>query len=181
MNHGKKLVTVLGATGSIGVSTLDVVARHPDLFGVFALTAHRQVDKLLEQCLAHRPAYAVLDSSEDALALQSRLDAAGCCTEVLVGAAALADVAAAPEVDMVMAAIVGAAGLVPALAAARAGKRILLANKEALVMSGHSSCRRLQRPGQACCPSIASTTPFFRRSPRVSNEAFTVAVSIASC
>lgn len=119
MSQRKKLLTVLGATGSIGVSTLDVVARHPDRYGVFALTAHRQVDKLFEQCCAHRPAYAVLDRAEDAQRLQALLDQAGCCTEVLVGPAALADVASAPEVDMVMAAIVGAAGLVPTLAAAR--------------------------------------------------------------
>lgn len=136
MVSDKKFITVLGATGSIGVNTLDVVARHPERYGVFALTAHRQVDKLYQQCLQHRPAYAVLDRAEDAQALQTRLDAAGCCTEVLAGAASLVAVASAPEVDMVMAAIVGAAGLVPTLAAARAGKRILLANKEALVMSG---------------------------------------------
>ena len=129
MEQRKKFITVLGATGSIGVSTLDVVARHPERFGVFALTAHRQVDKLLAQCLVHRPAYAVLDRAEDASRLASLLREADCATEVLVGPDALARVAAAPEAELVMAAIVGAAGLVPALAAARAGKRILLANK----------------------------------------------------
>jgi len=107
----KKLITVLGATGSIGVSTLDVVARHPDRYGVFALTAHRQVDKLYEQCLAHRPAYAVVERAEDAVALQRRLDAAECRCDVLYGPAALCDVASAPDVASVMAAIVGAAGL----------------------------------------------------------------------
>ena len=107
----KTLITVLGATGSIGVSTLDVVARHPDRYAVFALTAHRQVDKLYEQCLVHRPAYAVVERAEDASALQSRLDAAECRCDVLHGPAALCDVASAPEVDAVMAAIVGAAGL----------------------------------------------------------------------
>ena len=126
MAHDKKFITVLGATGSIGVSTLDVASRHPERYGVFALTAHRQVDKLFEQCMTHRPAYAVLDRTEDAQRLQSRLDSAGCCTEVLAGPGSLAAVASAPEVDMVMAAIVGAAGLVPTLAAARSGKRIQL-------------------------------------------------------
>jgi len=85
MAHAKKLIAVLGATGSIGGSTLDVVARHPDRYGVFALTAYRQVDKLFEQCQRHRPAYAVLDRAEDAQRLQARLDGAGCCTEVLAG------------------------------------------------------------------------------------------------
>jgi len=165
MNQGRKRVTVLGATGSIGVSTLDVVARHPDLFAVFALTAHRQVDKLFEQCLVHRPAYAVLDRAEDAAALQSRLDAAGCCTEVLAGASALADVASAPEVDMVMAAIVGAAGLVPALAAARAGKRILLANKEALVMSGALFMQEVAAAGASLLPIDSEHNAIFQALP----------------
>ena len=165
MNHGKNLITVLGATGSIGVSTLDVVARHPDLFGVFALTAHRQVDKLLEQCLAHRPAYAVLERSEDALSLQSRLDSAGCCTEVLIGSAALAEVASAPEVDMVMAAIVGAAGLVPTLAAARAGKRVLLANKEALVMSGALFMHEVAASGAVLLPIDSEHNAIFQALP----------------
>lgn len=165
MNQGKKLVTVLGATGSIGVSTLDVVSRHPERFGVFALTAHRQVDKLFEQCLAHRPAYAVLDRSEDAVRLQSRLDAAGCCTEVLAGVAALAEVASAPEVDMVMAAIVGAAGLVPALAAARAGKRILLANKEALVMSGALFMQEIAATGASLLPIDSEHNAIFQALP----------------
>ena len=165
MNHGKNLITVLGATGSIGVSTLDVVARHPDLFGVFALTAHRQVDKLFEQCLAHRPAYAVLERSEDALGLQSRLDSAGCCTEVLIGSAALAEVASAPEVDMVMAAIVGAAGLVPTLAAARAGKRVLLANKEALVMSGALFMHEVAASGAVLLPIDSEHNAIFQALP----------------
>ncbi|WP_347247512.1 1-deoxy-D-xylulose-5-phosphate reductoisomerase [Zoogloea sp.] len=165
MNHGKNLITVLGATGSIGVSTLDVVARHPDLFGVFALTAHRQVDKLFEQCLAHRPAYAVLERSEDALSLQSRLDSAGCCTEVLIGSAALAEVASAPEVDMVMAAIVGAAGLVPTLAAARAGKRVLLANKEALVMSGALFMQEVAASGAVLLPIDSEHNAIFQALP----------------
>lgn len=161
----RKFITVLGATGSIGVSTLDVVARHPGRYGVFALTAHRQVDKLYEQCLQHRPAYAVLDRAEDAQALQCRLDAAGCCTEVLSGAASLVEVAAAPEVDMVMAAIVGAAGLVPTLAAARAGKRILLANKEALVMSGALFMHEVAVNGATLLPIDSEHNAIFQALP----------------
>lgn len=165
MSQRKKLLTVLGATGSIGVSTLDVVARHPDRYGVFALTAHRQVDKLFEQCCAHRPAYAVLDRAEDAQRLQALLDQAGCCTEVLVGPAALADVASAPEVDMVMAAIVGAAGMVPTLAAARAGKRVLLANKEALVMSGALFMREVAANGATLLPIDSEHNAIFQALP----------------
>ncbi len=165
MVSDKKFITVLGATGSIGVSTLDVVARHPERYGVFALTAHRQVDKLYEQCLQHRPAYAVLDRAEDAQALQARLDAAGCCTEVLAGAASLVAVASAPEVDMVMAAIVGAAGLVPTLAAARAGKRILLANKEALVMSGALFMQEVSANGATLLPIDSEHNAIFQALP----------------
>lgn len=161
----KKFITVLGATGSIGVSTLDVVARHPERFGVFALTAHRQVDKLFEQCLQHRPAYAVVDRSEDALLLQRRLDAAGCCTEVLSGAASLEAVASAPEADMVMAAIVGAAGLSPTLAAAKAGKRVLLANKEALVMSGALFMQVVEDSGATLLPIDSEHNAIFQALP----------------
>ena len=165
MTQGKKFLTVLGATGSIGVSTLDVVARHPDRYGVFALTAHRQVDKLFEQCRVHRPAYAVVDRAEDAQRLQAMLEAAGCCTEVLAGAAALAEVSAAPEVDMVMAAIVGAAGLVPTLAAALAGKRVLLANKEALVMSGALFMREVLANGATLLPIDSEHNAIFQALP----------------
>lgn len=165
MTQGKKLITVLGATGSIGVSTLDVVGRHPERYGVFALTAHRQVDKLFAQCRHHRPAYAVLDRPEDAARLQGLLDEAGCCTEVLSGSAALAAVASAPEVDMVMAAIVGAAGLVPALAAAKAGKRILLANKEALVMSGALFVQEVVANGATLLPIDSEHNAIFQALP----------------
>lgn len=136
MSHSRQGLVILGATGSIGMSTLDVALRHPDRFRVVALTAHRQVDRLFQQCLDAKPEYAVLDKEQDAALLQERLAAAGCLTQVLWGTAALSKVAAADGVDMVMAAIVGAAGLVPTLAAVRAGKRVLLANKEALVMAG---------------------------------------------
>jgi 1-deoxy-D-xylulose-5-phosphate reductoisomerase len=129
-------VAVLGSTGSIGVSTLDVIARHPNRFRVAALSAHSNIERLREQCLVHRPAFVVVSSSNDASTLTVELKTAGLDSQVLVGEAALAEVAAHDCVDVVMAGIVGAAGLGSALAAARAGKRILLANKEALVMSG---------------------------------------------
>jgi len=129
-------VTVLGATGSIGKSTLDVIARHPDRYRVHALTAHTSKEALLDQCIAHSPQFAVLDTDADAQWLQQALRRAGVRTTALAGQEALCEVARAAEVDTVMAAIVGAAGLLPSLAAAEAGKRVLLANKEALVMSG---------------------------------------------
>nr|WP_299243934.1 1-deoxy-D-xylulose-5-phosphate reductoisomerase [uncultured Halomonas sp.] len=129
-------VTVLGATGSIGKSTLDVLARHPDLFRVHALTASTSSEALRDQCLLHHPAVAVLAEDRDEAWLRAELKNAGLATEVRSGEASLVEVAEAAEVDVVMAAIVGAAGLLPTLAAVRAGKRVLLANKEALVMSG---------------------------------------------
>lgn len=131
-----KALTILGSTGSIGVSTLDVVQRHPERFRVFALTANHNVERLLEQCLACQPDYAVMLNEPAAEQLELRLKATDSITKVLAGKDALEQVAAHPNTDYVMAAIVGAAGLLPALAAARAGKRVLLANKEALVMSG---------------------------------------------
>ncbi len=129
-------VTILGATGSIGVSTLDVIARHPDRYRVVALTANTQVDRLFEQCRAFAPEYVVLADTHAAEQMQSRLRAAGLETTVLSGVDGLETVAALKQAQQVMAAIVGAAGLRPTMAAAHAGKRILLANKEALVMSG---------------------------------------------
>ena len=129
-------VTILGSTGSIGVSTLDVIARHPDRFAVYALTAHSKVDDLARQCLQYRPKVAVVGTAEAAGALQAILKEQGSKTEVAHGQDALCAAASAAECHAVMAAIVGAAGLVPTLAAARAGKKVLLANKEALVMSG---------------------------------------------
>lgn len=131
-----KGITVLGSTGSIGVNTLDVLARHKDRFRVVALTANHQVDRLYEQCLAWTPEFAVMADAVSAEQLQQRLKQAYCDTEVLAGIEGLERVAALPQTHYVMAAIVGAAGLLPTLAAARAGKRVLLANKEALVMSG---------------------------------------------
>ncbi|WP_045223338.1 1-deoxy-D-xylulose-5-phosphate reductoisomerase [Methyloterricola oryzae] len=132
-----KGICVLGSTGSIGVSTLDVVGRHPGAYRVVALTANNNLDRLLEQCRAHRPSYTVLLDETKAAEFRHRLIAEGLSgIQVLCGAKALEEVATLPEVDSVMAAIVGAAGLLPTLAAARAGKSVLLANKEALVMSG---------------------------------------------
>lgn len=129
-------LTILGATGSIGRNTLDVVARHPDRYRVFALCAHQQVDRLSEQCQQFRPVVAVVGSAALADALAGRLKAAGLDTVVRHGPAALCEVASDPAVQLVMAAIVGAAGLEPTLAAVKAGKRVLLANKESLVMAG---------------------------------------------
>jgi len=129
-------VAVLGSTGSIGVSTLDVLGRHPERFTVEVLAAANNDSRLLEQCLRHRPRVAVLQSPDAAVRLESGLRAAGASTEVRVGAAALEECAAGANVDAVMAAIVGAAGLPSTLAAARAGKRVLLANKESLVVAG---------------------------------------------
>jgi 1-deoxy-D-xylulose-5-phosphate reductoisomerase len=129
-------VTVLGSTGSIGVSTLDVISRHPDRYRVFALTGRRSVDRMLEQCRAVQPRYAVMADVDSAEQLRQQLASTHPDIEVLAGDEAVSQVAAHPEVDAVMAAIVGAAGLDPTLAAVRQGKRVLLANKESLVMAG---------------------------------------------
>lgn len=145
-------VTVLGATGSIGTSTLDVLGRHPERYRVHALTAHRSREALLAQCRRHRPAVAVLDAEEDAAWLRGQLAEAGLATEVRAGREALVEVAQAREVDAVMAAIVGAAGLLPTLAAVKAGKRVLLANKEALVMSGALFMDAVTRHGATLLP-----------------------------
>ncbi|WP_311944262.1 1-deoxy-D-xylulose-5-phosphate reductoisomerase [Halomonas piscis] len=145
-------VTVLGSTGSIGQSTLDVIARHPERYRVHALTAHRSREALLAQCLTHGPAVAVLDDEQDAAWLRRELAAAGLETEVAAGAEALCDVARDSAADTVMAAIVGGAGLLPSLAAARAGKRVLLANKEALVMSGALFMDAVARSGATLLP-----------------------------
>lgn len=145
-------LTILGSTGSIGTSTLDVVARHPERFRIFALSGHSQTAKLAEQCLAFRPQYAVTANEAQAAELHAHLSAAGCQTEVLHGEQALCDIAAAPETDGVMAAIVGAAGLPPTLAAARAGKTIYLANKETLVVSGSLFMQTAAQSGARILP-----------------------------
>jgi 1-deoxy-D-xylulose-5-phosphate reductoisomerase len=135
----RQTLAVLGATGSVGVNTLDVVARHPERFDVFALTAMRRADMLEQQCLRWKPRYAVLGDAAAANALQQRLRAQGVATEVMSGPRALVEIASHPDVTTVMAAIVGAAGLEACVAAARAGKRLLLANKEALVVAVRDS------------------------------------------
>jgi 1-deoxy-D-xylulose-5-phosphate reductoisomerase len=145
-------VAVLGSTGSIGLSTLDVLARHPDRYEVFALTAHNNVARLREQCLAYRPRFAVVVDAAAAANLSAELHSAGSATRVLVGEGALSEVAAHEDVDAVMAAIVGAAGLPSSLAAARAGKRIMLANKEALVMSGPLFMQAVREGGATLLP-----------------------------
>ena len=147
-----RTLTILGATGSIGKSTLDVVVRHPDRFRVAALTAHSQVASMLEACRVARPRYAVMSLPAAAAELKQRMHECGLQVEVLGGEAALREVAALAEVDTVMAAIVGSAGLPPTLAAAHAGKRVLLANKEALVMAGHLFLRAVREGGGMVVP-----------------------------
>jgi 1-deoxy-D-xylulose-5-phosphate reductoisomerase len=129
-------LTILGSTGSIGVSTLDVVTRHPDRFQIIALTANHSIEKMLEQCRLFRPRYAVMLDKDSGEKLHTKVRAAGISTEVIWGVESLEKVASLPEVDTVMAAIVGSAGIRPTFAAARAGKQVLLANKETLVMAG---------------------------------------------
>jgi 1-deoxy-D-xylulose-5-phosphate reductoisomerase len=145
-------VTLLGSTGSIGVNTLDVIARHPDRFRVIALTANTRVEKLAEQCIRFQPQYAVMADADAASRLQQKLQAAAPDVQVLSGADGLVNVAAMDGADFVMAGIVGAAGLLPSLAAAHSGKRVLLANKEALVMSGTLFMQAVQEHGATLIP-----------------------------
>ncbi len=158
-------ITVLGATGSIGLSTLDVIARHPDRYQVFALSGYSRIDELLALCVRHRPAFAVVPSTEAVARLRESLAAAGCATEVLEGEAGLCQVASASEVDAVMAAIVGAAGLRPTLAAVEAGKKVLLANKEALVMSGALFMEAVRRSGAVLLPIDSEHNAIFQCMP----------------
>ncbi|MFJ7811784.1 1-deoxy-D-xylulose-5-phosphate reductoisomerase [Pseudomonas asiatica] len=158
-------ITVLGATGSIGLSTLDVIARHPDRYQVFALSGYSRIDELQALCVRHRPAFAVVPSAEAAARLRESLAAAGCTTEVLEGEAGLCQVASASEVDAVMAAIVGAAGLRPTLAAVEAGKKVLLANKEALVMSGALFMEAVRRSGAVLLPIDSEHNAIFQCMP----------------
>ncbi|KAB7627922.1 1-deoxy-D-xylulose-5-phosphate reductoisomerase [Alkalilimnicola sp. S0819] len=158
-------VTVLGATGSIGRSTLDVVGRHPARFRVHALTAHRDAAGLLAQCLVHRPRYAVLADPAAAQPLARGVREAGLDTEVLSGAEALVQVAEDPNADTVVAAIVGAAGLLPSLAAVRAGKRVLLANKEALVCAGAVFMAAVRDSGATLLPLDSEHNAVFQCLP----------------
>jgi len=161
----KQRLAILGATGSIGLSTLDVVARHPERFEVFALTAHSRSADLEVQCLQWHPRYAVLGDAAAASELQRRLRSQGLTTEVLAGEAALCEIAAHDEVTTVMAAIVGAVGLAPCLAAARAGKRILLANKEALVVGGALFMSAVRDGGAMLLPIDSEHSAIFQCLP----------------
>ena len=162
----RQRVCILGSTGSIGTSTLDVVALHPDAFEVFALTAQRRVDELFAQILRWRPRFAAMPDAASANQLAARLKAAGIATEVLGGARALEDLAAHPDVDQVMAAIVGAAGLPACLAAARAGKRLLLANKEALVVGGQLFVDAVRQGGATLIPIDSEHSAIFQCLPQ---------------
>lgn len=159
-------LTLLGSTGSIGVNTLDVVRRHPEHYKVFALCAHTQVDRLFDQCLEFRPALAVVRDSALAGELNARLRQAGVKTEVSHGVEALIAAASAPEVTTVMAAIVGAAGLEPTLAAAKSGKKILLANKEALVMAGELFMRTVRENSALLLPVDSEHNAIFQSLPQ---------------
>ena len=158
-------VTVLGSTGSVGMSTLDVIARHRDRFRIAALTAHRDVDGLFHQCQEHTPALAVMVDEDAARRLQQRLRQIGLKTEVRGGTAALREAAEFAESRYVMAAIVGSAGLEPALAAARAGKRVLLANKEALVMAGRIFMDAVRAGGAELLPIDSEHNAVFQCLP----------------
>ncbi|MGI9212923.1 MAG: 1-deoxy-D-xylulose-5-phosphate reductoisomerase [Methylococcaceae bacterium] len=161
-----KGLCILGATGSIGVSTLDVVSRHPDRYRVVALTANSNVDRAFEQCEHFRPEAVVMTGEAEAKTLASRLKQAGIhSTQVLSGADALTTVATLPQVDAVMAAIVGAAGLIPTLAAAQAGKTVLLANKEALVMSGALFMSAVAQSGAHLLPIDSEHNAVFQCMP----------------
>ena len=160
-----KHVTILGSTGSIGVSTLDVLSRHPDRFEVFALTASTRVDEMLAQCVRFKPVFAVMASPAHGLQLQQRCAAAGLPTRVLVGPDAMSEVASDERVDIVMAAIVGAAGLASCLAAALAGKRLLLANKEALVVGGEVFLAAVRTGGAKLLPIDSEHSAIFQSLP----------------
>jgi 1-deoxy-D-xylulose-5-phosphate reductoisomerase len=162
----RRLISVLGATGSIGDSALDVVSRHPERFGVAALTAHRQWEKLAQLCLRHRPDVAALFDADAARSLERSLAGAGLQTRVLAGEAGLVAAATMAGADTVVAAIVGAAGLRPTLAAASAGKRILLANKEALVIGGAAFMAAADRGGATLLPIDSEHNAIFQCLPR---------------
>jgi 1-deoxy-D-xylulose-5-phosphate reductoisomerase len=164
-NTRRQRVAILGSTGSVGANTLDVMARHPERFEVVALSAFRRVDQLAAQCLRFQPAVAVVPGEAQAQALRSAIAAGSPRTEVRVGAAALEQVAAASEVDSVMAAIVGAAGLRPCMAAARAGKRLLLANKEALVVGGALFMAAVKEGGAMLLPIDSEHSAIFQCLP----------------
>jgi 1-deoxy-D-xylulose-5-phosphate reductoisomerase len=158
-------ITVLGSTGSIGTNTLDVIARHPERFQVFALSGATQVDLMLRQCAQFKPRFVVMVHAQAAQELKDKIQAEGLATQVLSGAAALDEVSAHPEVDAVMAAIVGAAGLSPCLAAAHAGKRLLLANKEALVVGAEVFLDAVKQGGATLLPIDSEHSAIFQSLP----------------
>ena len=162
----QQVLTILGSTGSIGESTLDVVSRHPEKFRVFALAGHRQVDKLVAQCKQFRPEYAVVGDADHAAELEKKLKQEGIDTQVLYGSQALIDVASADEVSGVMCAIVGAAGLPSALAAAQKGKTIYLANKETLVVSGALFMETARQNSATVLPIDSEHNAIFQVLPR---------------
>ncbi len=161
----RQRICILGSTGSVGTNTLDVIGRHPQRFEVVALTAHSRVDELFDQCATWKPRFAAMPDAAQARRLRERLGAAGLATEVLDGPQALAELAAHPQVDAVMAAIVGAAGLAPCLAAARAGKRLMLANKEALVVGGALFMRAVEQGGATLLPIDSEHSAIFQCLP----------------
>jgi len=165
MNPAKSRVVVLGSTGSIGVNTLDVIAHHPQRFEVFALTAATSVETMLAQCAQHKPVFAVMASEPHGLQLQQACRSAGFSTRVLWGSSAIAMVAGHELADTVMAAIVGAAGLAPCLAAAQSGKRLLLANKEALVVGGQLFMDTVAAGGATLLPIDSEHSAVFQSLP----------------
>jgi len=160
-----KGITILGATGSVGKATLDVVGRHRDRFRVIALTAHADVEGLFRQCIEHRPQFAVMVEETPAQQLSERISQAGLKVRVLSGTHALEEVAKLPENDCIMAAIVGAAGLLPTLAAVSSGKRVLLANKESLVMAGQVFMRAVREHGAELIPIDSEHNAIFQCMP----------------
>ncbi len=161
-----KGICILGATGSIGVSTLDVVSRHPDLYKVVALTANKNIDALYEQCVTHLPEVVVVVDEQKAAEFKTKIEHSPLADlRVLTGMGALVEVATLKNVDSVMAAIVGAAGLLPTLAAAQAGKTVLLANKEALVMSGDIFMNAVEKSGAQLLPIDSEHNAIFQCMP----------------
>ena len=170
-------ITILGATGSIGLSTLNVVTRHPQRYSVFALTGMTKIQLLAEQCQKHRPKYAVVMDNDSAEQLNALLKPFDVPTQVLVGVDALCEVSRDSQVDIVMAAIVGAAGLVPTLAAVKANKKVLLANKEALVMAGHLFMEALKDSTAVLLPIDSEHNAIFQCLPQNKNDLSAVGVS----
>ncbi len=165
MSARRQRLAILGSTGSVGTSTLDVVARHPERFEIVGLTSYQRVDLLVQQCLQFGPRVAVVPTAERAAEVRAALRATDCATAVQHGAQALCNLAAAADVDSVMAAIVGAAGLPPCMAAARAGKRLLLANKEALVVGGALFMQAVKEGGATLLPIDSEHSAIFQCLP----------------